>query len=389
MNSRTLKKILSVIAPMIFLYSTVTYAHSAKKPIIKNQDTALISTNFIQSRNHAIKLKFYGLVNQDLFYAGDGYRSRTFFGNDSVSTSRFGVHGIGILNDDTNLFGTMEIGVLNNSSYKVSQLNPAPGNSLQVRIAEVGVNSKHFGKLSLGQGYTASDNSAEADLSGTNAISKSSVEKMGGGLIFSNAHTGSLAGNPAVHDAFSNLDGLSRLSRLRYDTPKFHGFYVSASAIQENQHDIVLRYVHQFDYVKIAAALAYVNSSLIDKTVPGYSTDGSATALLNNGLNLTFAGGEVFANDKGRKNPNYTFLKPGYRAHLNNFGTTNFSVDYGIFKHFSANNDTAKTFGADVVQRFKAWQTEIYVGYRQFSLNRPKADFNNIKLIAAGVRIVF
>jgi hypothetical protein len=63
-------------------------------------------------------MKFYDLANQNVFYANDGYRSRTFFGNDSVSTRRFGVHGIGKLNDNTNLFGTIEIGVLNNSWKK-------------------------------------------------------------------------------------------------------------------------------------------------------------------------------------------------------------------------------------------------------------------------------
>jgi hypothetical protein len=71
---------------------------------------------------------------------------------------------------------------------------------------------------------------------------------MGGGLIFSNTHTCSLASNPAVHDAFNDLDDLSR---LRYVTAKFHRYYISASAIQENQHDDDLLHNKNYDGRKI------------------------------------------------------------------------------------------------------------------------------------------
>jgi hypothetical protein len=93
------------------------------------------------------------------------------------------------------------------------------------RWAEISLDSKRFGKIALGKGDTASNNAAEVDLSRIDVVQYSDIAYMAGGLQFRQTNGDTLTG-VSVSDAFNNLDGLNRRSRLRYDTPTFSGFHL-------------------------------------------------------------------------------------------------------------------------------------------------------------------
>jgi hypothetical protein len=136
-----------------------------------------------------------------------------------------------------------------------------------------------LGKLSIGQGDTASNGTAEVDLSGTDLIGYSSVSDMAGGILFYNNTTQSLS-TTKVGSAFSNMDGMSRDDRVRYDTPDFSGFYASSSFIADDAIDLAIRYSGKFPGFKLAGALAYAwpeNTKNFDGQVEGIMTPPAET----------------------------------------------------------------------------------------------------------------
>ena len=103
------------------------------------------------------------------------------------------------------------------------------------RYVEAWVDSKRFGKLSLGKGDSASNSTAEVDLSGTDVVQYASIADIAGGLLF-RTNDDDLT-DISVSDAFSDFDGLSRQNRVRYDTPRFYGFALAGSAISNQRYD--------------------------------------------------------------------------------------------------------------------------------------------------------
>ena len=48
-----------------------------------------------------------------------------------------------------------------------------------------------------------------------------------------------------------------------------------------------------------------------------------------------------------------------------------------------------KTYGAEFVQKITPWGTELYAGYRNYSLDRTGASFDDISGVLTGVRVKF
>ena len=127
------------------------------------------------------------------------------------------------------------------------------------------------------------------DLSGTGVVGYSAIADMAGGQLFYDKNTNTLSDTP-INAAFSNMDGLGREERIRYDSPSFSGFVGSASYVAEGGGDLAVRYTSKMDAFKLAAAVAYAN--------PGSSSDivddqlaGSVSVLHDSGFNGTFAMG--------------------------------------------------------------------------------------------------
>ncbi len=107
---------------------------------------------------------------------------------------------------------------------------------MMIVISEGHFNERHmdiwiekWGTLRLGQGDTATNGTSEVDLSGTAVAAYSSVADVGGGFEFrDNGDIGI-----TVRDSRSNFDGLSRKDRVRYDTPRWAGFFASGSRGQQ------------------------------------------------------------------------------------------------------------------------------------------------------------
>ncbi len=179
---------------------------------------------------------YYGQLNGAYVSVDDGFGTESYVGDNGTSPSRFGFN---IRND----FGGTEfrfnfetaLGFPSTGAY---DNNPATSDPTfdwtqeDLRKVDVSLSNPTWGRISAGQGTMASDDSAEQDLSGTTMTTYTGFRSLAGGFQFRNAANGALSGVD-IGDAFDNFDGNSRKGRVRYDTPTFAGFVLSASYGQE------------------------------------------------------------------------------------------------------------------------------------------------------------
>jgi len=362
-----------------------------------------------QSGSKDVTLSLSGQVNRAALILNDGESTKLFNVDNDNSSTRVRWDGRAKVSDDFKIGTRIEVQFESNSTVDVSQLDDrgVSANNFTERKLELWFDTA-LGKLSLGQGDTASNQSAEVDLSGTNVVAYSSVIDLAGGAIFRNGTTSNLlgaagtdiqdrngngklqlgSGNGDGNDAaaltvgrvFTNFDGLSRDDRLRYDTPKFAGFTASASAIADGRWDTALRFGGGFGPLKVAAAVAYARRPGIDRV------DGSISLLHASGLSLTFSSG---GDDRTGRDPFNWYVKAGYRAKWWALGETRFSVDYTESRDIAVNGDEATSIGGAIVQYLDKAGTEVYVGARNYNLDRAGLNSEDIFAVLAGARVKF
>jgi predicted porin len=357
----------------------------------------------VSSSSDRVKVDVYGQVNRAVLYSDDGNQSDWYFVDNDNSSTRVGLKAKARATDDLTAGGRIEVEFQSNDSDKVNQFEQSGvgDNNFRKRWLDFSLESKRFGTLFVGHGDTASNNTSETDLSGTSVIGYSSIPDMAGGQIFYNKATDSYdlveedpSTGTTIADTYSNLDGLSRNDRVRYDTPKFYGFSGAVSAVADGAYDFSLWYSGEFAGTKLAASASYVKPNDLRPTNDDQYS-GSVSALHKSGLNLTLAGGNRNYKDEvgepDRDDAKFWYGKLGFRRGFFPLGETRFSADYGEYKNVAQNDDTAKTFGIQIVQVLDRWGTEYYLGYRFHDLDRKgeDVDFKTINAVMSGFRIKF
>jgi len=237
----------------------------------------------VVSANEKVSLVVSGQVNRMVNIADDGESTKLYHVDNDNSSTRFRLVGKANVTEKFSIGTNIELEAQSNDSSDVSQDDQETSFEVKERIMEVDLAHTDFGRLRIGQGPTASDSTAEVDLSRTSVINYSSVSDQAGGLKFRDS-SGNLT-TIAIGDVFSNFDGLSRRDRVRYDSPKFWGFQVSGTAVSDDRWDAALRWAGQGYGVKAAAA-ASVSDSQQSQTNNTYA--GSFSVLHENtGLNVT------------------------------------------------------------------------------------------------------
>jgi hypothetical protein len=335
-------------------------------------------------------LDLSGQIDQGILVADDGQDTNVFFVDNSNSSSRFRMVGEGAVTDDVTAGTNLEVQIQPNASSQVSQNDQNLGSvGFTARKVEFYFDHDRYGKVWVGQGDTASNNTAEVDLSGTSVVGYSSVSDMAGGILFRDQD--GVLSDTAIGDVFSNFDGLSRQTRVRYDTPRFYGLQASTSAISDRRWDAALTYAAEIFGAELAAAGAYAYDYPNDSDI----VDGSISVLLGDnagvfeGVSLTFSAGSQLFDESGRDNPVNYYGKLGYQFAPLTIGTTAFSADFGQTNDLAQNGDEAKTFGVQAVQAIDAVSTDLYLGYRHHKLDRDDADFQNVNAVLTGGRVKF
>jgi len=334
-----------------------------------------------------VKLSLSGQVNRGVLYVDDGTESEILHVDNDNSSTRIRFIGSAAYNDDITVGSQIEVQFESNSTadIKIDGSAPSGSNSFTERKLELFFDSKRFGRIWLGQGDTASNGTSEVDLSGTGVVGYSGIADMAGGIEF-----GGLGVGPQINEVFSQLDGLSRDDRIRYDTPSFGGFKLSTSHADSRKSDVALRFSGDFGGFKLAAAAAYAVNGDVDSQI-----NGSVSLRHSSGFNLTGAAG-VQDIQAGATNPNrdpvFWYAKLGY-IWGGGIGDTAIAIDYTVAEEIedslAATGDEFTSYGAFVVQNIDGISTELYLGVRNHELDRVGQNFDDILAVLGGVRVKF
>lgn len=327
-----------------------------------------------------VRLTFSGRLSAGILFAEQGNQDQTFIADNDASGSRFGFRAEADLNDQVTAGFRFEISAEVNSTDDID-FGFTPGVSDDasdfgdVRHANLYIDTP-YGYFSIGQGNTAAEDTAHADLSGTSlAGAGSDVDDIAGGLSFLPASGTDLGSDGDVDAFFDVLDG-SRETRFLYRTPEFNGFRFDASFATSDGEDgidpaIGVFYENEFGDFEFEAAASWREES------NGANEDtfivGAASLLHSSGLNLTIAGGRADIDGQAEDSTS-GFVKLGYRDDLFSFGQTRFSVDY-----FRGENNAdfaspagvlpeTESFGISFVQVIDSINTEVFATYRKYSV---------------------
>lgn len=333
---------------------------------------------------HALEADVSGQINQMVMYADDGDQSDLFITDNDASSTRIRVTG----SED---FGKIkagfqfEIEAQRNASNLVTIDQDSDGDfDWNDRWLNVYFDTP-MGKIEIGKGDTAANGTTEVDLSGTAVVTYSEINSTGGSLLWKNDDGSLFRDGFDIGDSRTNFDGrLSRADRLRYNTPVFAGFTVSASAANGGAWDAAIRYSAEM-YGKLAAAIGYANPQRQADTQDA-QWGGSISWLAPFGLSLTAAYGrrDYEEEDRGRDKATGWYGKAGYK-----FDIHALSVEYGMTEDLWADGDESSHFGLAYV--IKPWKpVELYAAYRVYMLNVDGMDDpEDIQVAVAGTRIKF
>ncbi len=256
-----------------------------------------------------------------------------------------------------------------------------------IRKVDLSLNTDQAGTFYFGQGSMATDGVAETDLSGTALVIYASVPDTAAAFRFRDT-AGNLTG-PTITSGFGDFDG-GRLGRVRYDTPSFGGFTLSAAYGKDllvqgsdlKTRDIALRYANEFNGTRVAGAVGYkkvtsASAGDFDDTI------GSFSVLMPSGFNVTLAAGQ--RNTAG----SYTYGKIGYIGNWTSAGKTAIAADYYAGKDRTVAGSDSAAYGLGVVQHVDDLNMEAYLGLRGYSLDEPGTAYLDASSVLLGARWKF
>lgn len=337
-----------------------------------------------------VRVSLSGQVNRGVLFTDDGDSTDAFFVDNDNSSTRIRILGEADYDEQTTIGTNIEVQFESNSTADVNQgskRNVGNDNFTQRKL-ELYVDNKTFGRVTLGQGDTASNGTSEQDLSGTTVIGYSGITDFAGGLFLRDSNTNALSARK-INNVTSNLDGLSRDDRIRYDSPKFNGFSLATSAVADDRYDVALFYGDRLGDFEVRGAAAYASASASGSANAFDQVNGSASALhVPSGVSLTLAGG---TKDTDNQNNDTTFYygKLGYQTNFFDFGKTAVSADLYYGEEFVSADDETFSVGLQLVQNIAKAGTELYGGFRLYDYDDSATDYETLYGVMVGARVKF
>ncbi|MER2509222.1 MAG: hypothetical protein ABTQ27_10740, partial [Amaricoccus sp.] len=352
-------------------------------------DARMVAEGFTWKDTSGRSLTLSGQVNPAFNVVDDGISTDVFIVDNDSSGTRFRLDADAPLGR-TRLGATLEIGASPNNSSDVSQLDSQTDADFNVRRAEVTFRDDRYGRLQLGKGSSAADNTAEYDLSlVAGPIMYAGVADIAGGILFTDGETYS---DTTVGDAFTDFDG-GRLARLRYDSPMFGPVQGSASYGQDDQWAAAITLGGDYgdwtgwtvgDFTLLAAGSVYnPDDAAVDYA---YAASGSVKHDPS-GLSLTLStGGQKL--DEG-DDPANLYAKLGWDTTLSSFGPTGFGIDYTKGDNISAEGAEGTSWGIAAVQKIGPYDIDLYGQLRWYELKDVDPDLRKITVGTFGTKFTF
>jgi hypothetical protein len=353
-------------------------------------EAQMVEEGFTWRDQSGRSLTLSGQLNPAFNVVDDGISTDVFIVDNDTSGSKFRLDVDAPL-DETSLGGTIEVGVSPNNSNSVSQDEPNVAADYDVKKAEVSFRNDRYGRLQLGKGSSAADDTAEYDLSlVAGSIMYAGVADIAGGILFTD---GTDITDTAINAAFFDFDP-GNLGRIRYDSPMFGPVQGSASYGNDDQWAAAVTLGGDYgdwsgwtvgDFTLLAAASVYNP----EEDGVDYAYAASASFLHDpTGLSLTLStGGQKL--DEG-DDPSNLYAKLGWDTEFWAIGPTGFGVDYTQGEDISGEGDEGTSWGIAAVQRIDRYGIDLYSQLRSYSLDSAtESGLKDIVVGTFGTKLTF
>ncbi len=336
-----------------------------------------------------VNVSLYGQFNPAALYVNNGDSSKLYVVDNVHSQSRLGLRARVDTTSGWQVGGRFEFGISGNASTDVNSwyTESASEEFFKLRWAEISFAKESYGKFSLGKGDSASNSTAEIDMSGTAVAMQDKTLWMASGTLWYDGSSDILS-ELEVKEIYNGFDGLSRTDRIRYDTPEFGGFSLAGSYSSGDAFDGSVWYSREFSGTRVAAALGVANPGDIMVGTDLLYT-GSASILFPLGISATFSGSNMEKQEEGLDDATVWWAKLGYKTSFHEGATTAFSLDYGESENISVNDEKGSTWALAAVHDIRDWGTEFYAIYRRYMADSERGDFDDVNSVMAGARLRF
>jgi len=370
--------------------------------------------------NRKVSLTVSGQVHTGVLYFDDGVESNVYVTDQDNTSSRFRFTGSAKINADWSAGFLIEIETQVAPSNTVTQLNDDGTTAFDLRHTAWWIQSKQFGRLTVGQTSPATDDIILSDAAG--ASPAAFADQLIGNSLFFRLNSGQLS-NISLSTSTGGLD-TSRRNIVRYDTPTFAGAKIVGSWGEDDFWDVALWYAGEARGFKIVGGVGYFQDSDFSPNGLVTSADqeeykGSISILHEpSGIFGSFAFVHTeFTERTANPQPgdrDYYYFNGGYVAkNLTPLGKTVFYGEYATvnrgFTNLSANGAItaaggqnfvnlsqadSEVWGFGVVQHIPAAAMEIYALYKNFDLDARDAagaaiSTEDIDIVYTGARIKF
>ncbi len=227
--------------------------------------------------NRKVSLEISGHVNEAVMFWDDGFESNAYVVTNDNSRSRFRFKGKAKIDKDWSAGYMIEIGVRGANSKRTNQNDPSgciavTDCGFDIRHSYWYIESKTYGRVSVGRTGAASEAITEINLAHTKDIAKySDVEDSGLGMLLRNSNGGlsALQWRRLIGDSGDPPGEGERRSVVKFDTPEFAGFTATAAWGTDDYWDVGLRYSGEHHGFEILAGIAYGENTDVADTATG------------------------------------------------------------------------------------------------------------------------
>ena len=407
---------------------------------------AELEATTVRKGNRKVSLTISGWVGEQVMYWDDGFEDNLYqTGLGTTLSSNFKLAGQAQITPGWSAGYLIHIEVGNADSLLVnadtddtnlinvgtgSRTDPALRgfltNTVNILQSYWFLKSDRIGKISVGQLSQASDNTAilvdgSGSLVQANWVAFDSnsfgIRVKNSGAFVSGLTWGNAGSCRAMGGAWGDCNGLP-LNGVRYDSPTFAGFSLSAGWGEDDFWDVAIRYAGEFHHFKIAAAAAYneSNEPFATQLVAGpntlqYFQAGVYLQHVPTGLFVLYNYGHLDEDQDvtggGRLPPPSAethYVKAGIRRQFHPLGHTIFYAEYlrnddGSVLLSNARDPNAfatssdlEVWGLGVVQEIDAAAMSIWIKYRHQEYddnNNLDIAYDDFDYVATGALINF
>ena len=347
--------------------------------------------------NRSVSLQVYGQVNRALLIWDDGFDSDAYIVDNDTSSTRVGLIGQANMKPGWFTGYRIELEYKDAASNEVSNGNDEGlAEEIRIRHSYWFIESEKLGRVSVGQQSPATDDITIINL-GAQMSDAALHYNNNFGLRLNMAF--GLVTDLTWADFAHSVDAL-RGDFVRYDSPAIYGFVLSAVAGEDDVWDVALRYQADWNSVRFAAGVGYMDAEEFDFS----DVRGSASVMhMPTGLYLSVAGG--IRDDKSGvvgsgDDATFYFAQLGVKRKFLPYGSTTVYGEFGKYQDYTVGHILAAglmndpgyadwgmvtdsevgRWGAGIEQSFDRAATVLYAQYHHY-----EGDLAGIPLGATAV----